>query len=161
MKPRGFTLIELLVVIAIIGILSAVVLASLNTARENSRAAAIKAQTREFRNIMELEYTDTGSYVNLNRGWAKAGQCASRGYAGAYASKAVEICESLGGLVTNPNVNGHMHTGVNTGIGFSNSNNYSIMTRLPSGAYFCLGSGGGSSDTTVGAWTESGCYSNP
>jgi prepilin-type N-terminal cleavage/methylation domain-containing protein len=33
---RGFTLIELLVVIAIIGILSAVVLASLNTAHNNS-----------------------------------------------------------------------------------------------------------------------------
>ncbi|PIS43439.1 pilus assembly protein, partial [Candidatus Kaiserbacteria bacterium CG08_land_8_20_14_0_20_50_21] len=31
-RSRGFTLIELLVVIAIIGILSAVVLASLNTA---------------------------------------------------------------------------------------------------------------------------------
>lgn len=63
---RGFTLIELLVVIAIIGILSAVVLASLNTARNKGADAAIKSNLNNARAQAELYYTDnSNSYLTV------------------------------------------------------------------------------------------------
>lgn len=56
----GFTLIELLVVIAIIGILSAVVVASLNTAKSNANEARRLSDIRQIRHALELYANDHG-----------------------------------------------------------------------------------------------------
>lgn len=59
---RGFTLLELLVVIAIIGILTSVVLVSLNVAREGARDATRLAQIREIEKALQVFYLDNGFY---------------------------------------------------------------------------------------------------
>ena len=59
---RGFTLIELLVVIAIIGILSAVVLASLNTARSKGNDAAVMSNIDGIRTQAGVYSSTNGSY---------------------------------------------------------------------------------------------------
>lgn len=61
-EPKGFTLIELLVVIAIIGLLSSVVLASLNTARAKGRDARRLSDLQQVQFALELYRSDNGSY---------------------------------------------------------------------------------------------------
>lgn len=61
-SKRGFTLIELLVVIAIIGLLSSVVMASLNTAREKARDTRRLADVRQLQLALDLYASSNGGY---------------------------------------------------------------------------------------------------
>ncbi|MDB5265557.1 MAG: hypothetical protein JWM39_270 [Parcubacteria group bacterium] len=81
-SPRlGFTLIELLVVIAIIGILSSIVLSSLNTARNKGNDAAIKSNLDQARTGAELFYDSNNNHYVTAAG-AATDVCSSTGTAG-------------------------------------------------------------------------------
>ena len=70
-SAKGFTLIELLVVIAIIGILSTIVMVSLNTARTKANDVAIKAGLKQVHAVAALLYdanpTTASSYDGLTK----------------------------------------------------------------------------------------------
>lgn len=62
MKKKAFTLIELLVVIAIMGILAAIILVALNSARNSGKATRIISDLRQTKTQLESFNLDTGYY---------------------------------------------------------------------------------------------------
>ncbi|HEC93884.1 MAG TPA: type II secretion system protein [Candidatus Kaiserbacteria bacterium] len=73
-KEQGFTLIELLVVIAIIGLLSAVIVASLNAARLKADDTQRISELHQIRKALEIYYDTnrsypTGSFDSRNSSW--------------------------------------------------------------------------------------------
>jgi prepilin-type N-terminal cleavage/methylation domain-containing protein len=76
-KQRGFTLIELLVVIAVIGVLAAVVMSSISSARGKGRDAKRLSDTKEIQTALELYYHDNNAYPNTALAWR--GTCVGGG----------------------------------------------------------------------------------
>lgn len=59
---NGFTLLELLVVIAIIGILTTLLFANFNAARQRGRDAQRKADLRNLQTALRIYYNDNGGF---------------------------------------------------------------------------------------------------
>jgi type IV pilus assembly protein PilA len=159
-NQKGFTLIELLVVIAIIGVLSAIVLASLNSARNKGKDAAIRDQMTQLSTLAELNYNDYGSYCNLQSGWIAQANC-SANFSGTYASQAQAICRVI---TTNsvyfPIAGASLYANTTTGCATA----YSFMAELNNGKWLCVGSSGIKGEYTYyGDPPNSnlGCYGNP
>lgn len=128
---RGFTLIELLVVIAIIGILSSVVLASLNTARNKGADAAIKSNLAGARAQAELFYDSNGnSYLTACTSGATAG-----GVKGIYDSVLAAVRAGGG---TSVGTNDTTATTGTLGSCNADASGWAAEAALKTGGFYCV-----------------------
>ena len=160
MNKKGFTLIELLVVIAIIGILAAVVLVNVNSARARARDTALKAGVNQMRLLMEQEFDARNSYAAANYGdwYSNESQCDTQFGSTANPQGFRAACKSI--VRNTGTALGVVRLGVFTPGGTS----YSIMAAKQDGTVYCAGSSGATTDNipyNAGVWGTPGCINNP
>ncbi len=141
-KTRGFTLIELLVVIAIIGILSSVVLASLNSARNKGSDAKIKAQLSGLRAAAEVYYDNTSN----SYGTAVTGSTAAATRIGPGCGEAMFISTEVAPYTLLTNFPSASDAGRCTSSGTA----YAVSAELSgTNSFWCVDSTGASKPETV------------
>jgi prepilin-type N-terminal cleavage/methylation domain-containing protein len=143
----GFTLIELLVVIAIIGILSSIVLVSLNSARVKGTDTRALSDAQQMRTWLETQYNGSG-YPVLNGANASCNAAANS-----------NTNATFGSCVLGPDANATaLNADANSASGNPiyisvNPNNAAYAIRAyqkSTSKYFCLDSTGATNQTDTG-----------
>ncbi len=147
-KYRGFTLIELLVVIAIIGILSAVVLASLNTARTKGNDVAVKANLGTVSTQAALYLADN----NNTYGTFAVAACPAAGGATLFGN--TTVASAISAALTNAGEGGTA-TCVSNGTGYAVSVSRPAEVASTTSAFWCVDSIGAKCGINSAATTPS------
>jgi type II secretion system protein G len=138
---KAFTLIELLVVIAIIGILSTVVLVSLNSARIKARDAKRLADFKQIQNALEMYYNDNNHYP--------VQQVASGGRLGGWENLESDLSPYINPLPRHPGTEPYYYDG-----GEDDDYGYGLMTCLENSSNYDLVRNDGGYYNPV----DDGCY---
>jgi prepilin-type N-terminal cleavage/methylation domain-containing protein len=171
-KNRGFTLIELMVVIAIIGIIASVILVSLQSSRQKAKDATVLTAVSQFKTLFNLEYSDTGSFANLQPNYNESGpfysdpgtvtwidssqDCDTVGFAGNYASQARQLCKEI--TKHAPAGTPSLILGADANTSVPNAQYWTISVLMPlSQRYYCVSSlSRTSKNNTIEAVTDGG-----
>ncbi len=134
---KGFTLIELLVVIAIIGVLSSVVLASLNSARLKARNAQRLSDMNQLVRAIEMYRNDYGVYPPCGGG---SSGCSTTFGVGSnlmtlnlvptYISNISNDPTNINGQYGYYYVRGYKPTSANSWVATGSDQNFMVATRL-------------------------------
>jgi prepilin-type N-terminal cleavage/methylation domain-containing protein len=136
-ETKGFTLIELLVVIAIIGILSSVVLASLNTARNKATDVNIMSNLAGTRSEAELYYSNNNSYNGL---------CAVTGTA-VIGDQITAADVSFDGIA--PTYDNSTEATASDGQCHATSSSWAATVPMKGGGFFCVDADGAATTTAA------------
>ena len=134
-SKKGFTLIELLVVIAIIGILAALVLVALGSARDKANDTRVKSGISQLRTLAETIYdSDNSSYSKIQGCFSTAAPVSP-----ACAGQEAAVTK----LVADVNAANSTSTGTSVAA-VSNGTAYCVTAKLKSNSsqYFCADSTG-------------------
>lgn len=154
-RSRGFTLIELLVVIAIIGILSAVVLASLSTARQKGQDAAVQANLKTIQTQAEMYYGGAGA--NSYGATLAAATCPTSGTTMFNADTTIKSA-----IASAESANGSANVQCVATATSGNAVNYAVLSQLPSSlsgtaSYYCVDSTGFAGTRTGATFNGGAC----
>ena len=145
---KGFTLIELLVVIAIIGILSSVVLASLNTARNKGADASIKSNLAGTRAQAELFYdANSNAYLTGTAG-GTGDVCSSTALQNSVKGIYPAVFAAAGGTgITTVSLNAA--GGAGKAVCNSSATAWAAEAPLKTSGFYCVDSTGAATTTTA------------